>query len=1001
VPRRELEPSAWHRLAVEQAAVGIVQLGADGAFLEVNPGFCRMLRYDAGELRGLPLEKLLHPDEVESYRDWAARALAGEIDAYFLEQRALRKDGSTVWLDFTHSVSRDASGRLAFSVAVVQDVSARRSAERALQRRAIDFFAAFDVALAPLAQTDPHTGRFLRVNARFCELTGYAEGDLLEMTLEQLTHPEDRTAGTDLLSGLGPERRYLRKDGSTLWALVYASPMRQDSGEIFRTLSSWVDVSDRKQAELAVAQSEERFRLASEAVDGLIYDVDLESGRVYRSPGISRALGFAAEEFLPTTDAWEAQVHPEDREDARARVAAAMQAGLDALTLEYRVRHKAGHWIDLWDNRRILRDGNGKPVRIVGHAIDVTPRKRAEEALRASEARLAALANATPAMVWTTDPSGVGLSASEAWQRYTGLSVSAGGGWFGLLHRDDAARTADAWQRALAEQRDFEIENRIRRHDGEYRWYLTRAVPLRDEGGMVTGWMGASIDIHELKTAQAALEESEERFRILADGAPVLIWVNGLEGCEFVNLAYKEFLGVGDIEVRGLDWVRFVHREDRETYLAAYAGASERRSPFQAEFRFRRHDGEYRWMLSAGSPRLGPTGELLGYVGSTLDITDRKLAESALHEADRRKDEFLATLAHELRNPLAPIRNAVEVLRFERVSHPRVEWARDLIDRQVDQLARLVEDLLDVSRITRGTLELRMEPIALAELVHEVVETSRPLLAKHQARIEVSLPEEPIALRGDRVRLAQVLANLIDNAAKHSSGGAPIELAAERDAAELRLRVRDRGTGMTPDELARVFEMFYQAGDRSQRKPGLGVGLALVRSLVELHGGTVDAHSDGLGQGSTFLVRLPLREAPGPRARRRDDEPRSAQRRRVLVVDDNRDSATSLAALVELLGHRVETAADGIEAIEVAERFLPQVILLDLGLPRLDGYAAARRIRSAPWGAGMLLVAQTGWGQQADRALATEAGFDHHLVKPVALGALRAILAGAPDHRDE
>jgi len=992
--RHRPQASGWHRLAVEQAAVGIVQLDANGVLLEVNPGFCRMLGAGADALRGRPLEAFLHPEEVARLRDWAARARAGEVDACFLEQRALRKDGATVWLHFTHSVSRDEAGRLEFSVAVVQDVTARRSAERSLQRRSVEFSAAFDVAQAPLAQTDAATGRFLRVNARFCELTGYAEHELLALTLEELVHRDDRSAGAEpLSSGLAPERRYRRKDGSTLWALVHASPMRQDSGEIRRMLSSWVDITERKQAEEAVAKSEERFRLASEAVDGLIYDVDLASGRVYRSPGISRTLGFAPEEFLPALDGWEEQVHPDDGETARARMAAAMEAGLDAITLEYRVRHKAGHWVDLWDNRRIVRDENGRPVRIVGHAIDLTPRKRAEDALRASEARLAALANTTPAMVWSTDARGANTSASETWLRFTGQPISEPGGWTGLLHPDDTERTWRRWQEALEQQQDFEVENRIRRHDGEYRWLLTRAIPLRDDAGVVTGWMGASTEIHDLKIAQAALQESEERFRILADGAPVLIWMNGREGCEFVNLAYKEFVGVGDAGLRGLGWARFVHPDDRESYLEAYADAVERRSPFRSEVRLLRCDGEYRWMLSAGSPRLGPSGELLGYVGSTFDITDRRLAESALLEADRRKDEFLATLAHELRNPLAPIRNAVEVLRIEDVRHPRVAWAQDLIDRQVDQLTRLVEDLLDVSRITRGILELRMEPLALADLVRDVVETSRPLLAKHGARIEVALPGEPIVLRGDRVRLAQVLANLVDNAAKYASGEAPIELFAERGGFDLCISVRDHGTGMTPDELARVFEMFYQVGDRSQRKPGLGVGLALVRSLVELHGGSVEAQSEGLGKGSTFVVRLPLVEAGASEAQARHAEPATGLGRRVLVVDDNRDSAASLAALVELLGHRVETAADGIEALEVAERFRPDAILLDLGLPRLDGYAAARRIRSAPWGADMLLIAQTGWGQQADRALASEAGFDHHLVKPVDPAALRAILA--------
>jgi len=1116
--------SDWQRLAVERAGVGIFQLGPDAALWQVNPGFSRMLGVSAAELIGRDLASLVHPDDAAACRSWGARALAGEVDAYTLELRVLRPDGARVRLEAAFSVARDEAGGCRYSVGVVQDVSARREAERALRRRVADFFAAFDAVHAPMAQSDPTSGRFYRVNPPFCELTGYSDSELLELTIEQLTHPEDRGQGPAVMAGFVPERRYLRKDGSTFWAILYASPMLHDAGGIFRTLSAWVDVSerreateglrlsearfrtlaeagpfmvystdgdglptylspsladylgldvealrdgdvlarvvhpddtervaelrapgpasataeirlrrgdgafrwflahtvalrdeagrflqrigslteihDRKSAELALAQSEERFRLASEAVDGLIYDVDLETGRVYRSSGLQKTLGWLPEEIPPTVAAWRELIHPEDYETAVRHGALAMDEGLDAVALEYRVRHKAGHWIDLWDNQRILRDTAGKPLRVVGHSIDVTARKRAEEALRASEARLAALANATPALFWSTTADGTNDWASEAWLKYTGRPVAEPGQWTALLHPEDAERTRIAWERALAQQTDFVIENRILRHDGEYRWFLTRAVPVRDDLGALDGWMGATTDIHDLKLAEHTLRESEGRFRVLADDSPLLIWVNGLTGCEYVNRAYQEFLGVRDVDVLGFDWARFVHPDDREGYVAAYAEAFADGAPFEQEFRFRRHDGEYRWMLSVGTPRWDAAHQLLGYVGSTLDITDRKLAESALREDDRRKDEFLATLAHELRNPLAPIRNAVEVLRLAPIEHPDLAWARDMIDRQVEQLTRLVDDLLEVSRITRGTLALRTERVVLSELFRGVVEANRALLSLHAHRLEVTLPAEPLFLRADPVRLAQVIGNLIDNAVKHSAPESRIQLSAERSGADLLLAVRDGGRGMTPEELSRVFEMFYQAGDRTQRKPGLGVGLALVKRLVELHGGTVEARSDGLDRGSCFTVRLPLIEssaASEPNALA--PESPAPKRRRVLVVDDNRDSTASLATLLTRLGHVVETAADGIEAYEVAERFRPDVVLLDLGMPRLDGYGTARRIRSEPWGARMLLVAQTGWGQQSDRREAEEAGFDFHLTKPVEFDALRRILADLREAR--
>jgi PAS domain S-box-containing protein len=1110
----------WHRLAVERAAVGILQLGPDGTLWQVNPSFCRILGVPAEELLGRALAERIHPEDLEPWRSSLARAAAGDADTQTVELRGLRKDGAAVWLEASLTAARDAAGRMSFSVGVVQDISARRDAERALRRRVANFFAAFDAAQVPMTQSDPATGRFERANPPFCELIGFTDGELLEMTMEQLTLPEDREPDADMASGFTPEKRYLRKDGSVLSAIRYASPMYHDSGELFRTLSAWVDVSarrrteealrlsearfrtlaeagpfmvyssdaeglpsylsptlgaylglgveqvrnedvlrsivhpedfahvaalrapasevataelrlrradgafrwflaravgltddagrfaqrigsltdihDRKQAELALGRSEERFRIASEAVDGLIYDLDLTTGHVYRSAGLTATLGWSLDEIPPTAEAWAALIHPDDREATLERSAAAMKAGLESFALEYRARHKAGHWIDLWDNQRILRDAKGEPLRVVGHSIDVTPRKRAEEGLRASEARLAALANASPALFWSTTVDGTNSWASEAWLRYTGQPVAEPGQWPNLLHPLDVERSFSAWQRALAEESHFVIENRIRRYDGEYRWFLTRAVPLRDEDGSVTGWMGASTDIHDLKLAEGTLRESEERFRILADGAPVLIWVNDREGCEFVNRAYREFLGVGDVDVRGSDWVRFVHPDDREAYLGAYARALEQQAPFQREFRFRRHDGVYRWMLSTGSPRRSASGELIGYVGSTFDITQHKQAEAALREDDRRKDEFLATLAHELRNPLAPIRNAVELLRLEPNESPQLGWARDMIDRQVDQLTRLVDDLLEVSRITRGALSLQAETVAVSQLFRDVAEASRPSLTQHGHELDVRLPEDELFLRADPVRLAQVLVNLLDNAAKHSGSSGRIRLSAEREGRRACLAVEDGGRGMTPEEQARVFEMFYRAGEGARHRPGLGVGLALVKSLVELHGGTVEAYSAGLGHGSRFTVYLPLLEADRPLAASAPaPEPTQAGRLRVLVVDDNPDSTESLAALLKTLGHEVETAADGIEACEVGERFRPDVILLDLRMPRLDGYGAARRIRGAPWGAGVVLVAQTGWGRESDRRRAEEAGFDFHLTKPVNFDALRRILDDA------
>ena len=367
-----------------------------------------------------------------------------------------------------------------------------------------------------------------------------------------------------------------------------------------------------------------------------------------------------------------------------------------------------------------------------------------------------------------------------------------------------------------------------------------------------------------------------------------------------------------------------------------------------------------------------------------------------LKEADRRKDEFLATLAHELRNPLAPVRNAVQVLRVKGPDLPELRWGWDVIDRQIEHLTRLIEDLLDISRITRNKLELRKQRVELSEVIRGAVESVRPAIEQRGHELAVALPPEPMYLNGDLVRLTQVFWNLLNNAAKFTEQRGRIALIAERQDGDVVVRVRDTGVGIPPEKLPQLFEMFFQVDHTMERSQGgLGIGLALVRRLVELHGGRVEARSEGPGTGSEFRVRLPLLVEPPkpPQAREPGDDRPTAARRRILVVDDNRDSADSLAMLLRLAGNEVQTAYDGLEAVETAERFRPEVVLLDIGMPKLNGEEACRRIRAKPWGQDMVLVALTGWGQEDDRRRSKEAGFDHHLTKPVDPTALVKLLA--------
>jgi two-component system CheB/CheR fusion protein len=408
-----------------------------------------------------------------------------------------------------------------------------------------------------------------------------------------------------------------------------------------------------------------------------------------------------------------------------------------------------------------------------------------------------------------------------------------------------------------------------------------------------------------------------------------------------------------------------------------------------------------RWHLSRAVPVRDESGQVVRWFGTNTDITDLIEMEAALKEADRRKDEFLALLAHELRNPLAPVRNAVQIMKLLGPVAPPLQQAREMIDRQVEHLTRLVDDLLDVSRITRGKITLRKEPAELSAILTRAVETSRPLIEANRHTLTVSIPPDSIRVIADPTRLEQVFANLLNNAAKYTERGGSVALIVERHGDVVAVRVRDTGFGIPAEVLPHVFDLFMQADrtlDRAQG--GLGIGLTLVKALVEMHGGTVTAHSAGLGKGSEFVVQLPVVKDKGQGTKGEAESPTPGPSpfglrpsRRVLVVDDNRDAAESLGMLLRLWGHEVRTAHDGRSGLKAALSYRPQVVLLDIGLPGLDGYEVARRLREE-FGGAALLVAMTGYGREEDRRRAEEVGFDAHLTKPADPAALRSLLAG-------
>jgi PAS domain S-box-containing protein len=518
---------------------------------------------------------------------------------------------------------------------------------------------------------------------------------------------------------------------------------------------------------------------------------------------------------------------------------------------------------------------------------------------------------------------------------------------------------------------------------------------MRDESGAMLGSVMVFRDITERKRA----EEDGARLAAIVESSEDAIVSKTLDGIiRSWNQSAERLFGYTAQEAVGRPITLIIppERIDEERTILERLRRGERIEHFET-VRVAK-DGRRLDISLTVSPIRDHAGQVVGASKIARDITERKAMENALREADRRKDEFLALLSHELRNPLAAIRNGLQVLRLaDRDANERAV-AREMMERQLEHMVRLIDDLLDISRIGRNKMELRWSRVLLADVVSSALEIACPAIAAAGHELTVTLPPEPIALDADLTRLAQVFGNLLTNSAKYTPRGGRIRIDGVRQGKDVFVSVRDNGIGIPPESLPAIFDMFSQVDRSIERSTGgLGIGLALVKGLVEMHGGTVTAESEGEGKGSTLTVRLPTLELPAPLPTGGpppDSEPSvPAPKRRILVVDDSQDSARSMARLLGLRGNEARTACDGAEAVKAAAEFRPDVILMDVGMPHLDGYEATRRIREQPWGRSMTIIALTGWGQQGDRVQSREAGCDGHLVKPVDLAELEKLLA--------
>lgn len=575
------------------------------------------------------------------------------------------------------------------------------------------------------------------------------------------------------------------------------------------------------------------------------------------------------------------------------------------------------------------------------------------------------------------------------------------------VHPDDIGRIERVIEAAKKAHVDFENDFRVVLPGGRVRYITGRGRFLYDETGEAVRALGGIVDMSAATEANAALARSERQFATLVENSPDIF--------ARVDLSLRHLYVSPAIErLAGRPAADFIGRTNAELGMPAdlcdywtseMAAAIRTKEIRRISFNYPAADGSIRVFEARIIPEEDSAGNIESLLVITTDVTEREemtralqQREKQLRDADRRKDEFLATLAHELRNPLAPIQNAVQLMKLTG-DRDIQRNSREIIERQLEQLVQLVDDLLDVNRINQGKLEIRRQVFDLAVAVHNAAETSQPLIAQEGHTLAIDLPSERVFVDADLTRLTQIIANLLNNAAKYTHAGGQIRLSMAREGDQAVVKVKDNGIGIPQEMVPTIFEMFQQL-DRGPEHMygGLGIGLALVKRLVELHGGSVEAHSGGPGQGAEFSFRLPIAEGVDPSssaAPGTGDYGQAEKLMRVLVVDDNIDNAESLAALLELLGYRVAMAHDGAVALELAGAFRPDVVFLDIGLPGMSGHDVARRIRAQPGGDAVFLVAVTGWGQAEDVQRSEESGFDRHVVKPVTFAALREILAEA------
>jgi two-component system CheB/CheR fusion protein len=717
-----------------------------------------------------------------------------------------------------------------------------------------------------------------------------------------------------------------------------------------------------------------------------VHTIFLDSGLRLRkfTPKVAQTFNLLPQDLGRRIDAFAHNL----RDDGLIRDLEQVAAGGPPVEREVLDRQDRPHFLRVLPYRTAQQEIDGVVVTLV----DLSALKRAKQELATSEERYRTLVRAVSAILWTTDAQGTFSAPQPEWERYTGhgFDVHRGDGWLQAVHPDDRERIREEWGAAVKERRVFETTGRLlSKSHGDYRMFVARAAPLLDDRGQVREWVGHIIDVHDARTSEQVLHRKEAQLQAILDHAPAFIWVKDPGGRYLVaSRECRSLMGVSCDELVG--------KTDYDLLPVTVADqlrASERHSLETGETTESEEivvvAGQPRTFLIVKFPLRDEQGQTYALAGIATDITERKRDAEEIRKAVERRDQFLAMLSHELRTPLGAILNAADLLERGTGQRPP-SYARDVIRRQTRHMAKLVDDLLDVGRVTRDQLVLDARLVDVRGIVEEVVETLRPEADRRGLQLELLVPNEDMPVRGDGARLRQIFTNLINNAVGYTPSGR-VQVAMHNGGPHIAVAVKDTGMGLSTEELNRVFELFYQTPQALDRKRGgLGVGLTLALKLARLHGGDITAESAGQGKGATFTVIFPRAEgAP-------DELPADSRRPeaglRIVLVEDNEDIRDTLQDLLRLEGHEVVAEAEGIKGAEAIVERCPDVAIVDLGLPGMDGFAVAKQVRAAR-GSSVRLIALTGYGGREDRMETAGAGFDRHLVKPVDHDMLMRVLA--------